>query len=338
MEKKIANILMQSSDYYSTFAGVALTSLFENNKHFDEINVYFISDNIGTENKAKLEKTAENYGRKLIIIDAKPITEMLENAGVPKYHGSHATLLKLFVVSYIKEDIKSLLYIDSDMLVVSKIDELIDTDLDGYVYGMVAHTTAFAYKSIIGFNDFELWFNGGLLLINIDEWKNKNCEHAFIINITNPNTHLPFVDEDLTNLVLHNYIKPLDLKFNYPSTYEVIGFEATKRIYKLTESQYNEFKDTSDKVVIYHSLPIFGLRPWDKKSQAIEKDKWDYYKKISEWANIEYEDKPLSLKNKVEKALYDFLPTWIYAKMHRTAYLWTVKQAAKGFKYEKGED
>lgn len=38
--KKILNILYQSNDNYAPITGVSMTSLFENNKKLDEINIY----------------------------------------------------------------------------------------------------------------------------------------------------------------------------------------------------------------------------------------------------------------------------------------------------------
>ena len=39
---KILNVLYQSDNNYADLTGVSITSLFENNKHLDEINVYIL--------------------------------------------------------------------------------------------------------------------------------------------------------------------------------------------------------------------------------------------------------------------------------------------------------
>ena len=332
-----ANIMLQSSDAYCPFAGVALTSLLDANRHMETIRVYYIADGLSEDNMSKLKSTALKYGRPLYVIDASAITKMLAEAGVPQYHGSYTTLLKLFVISQIKEDISTLLYVDADMLVVSPIDELIGTDLSDGVCGMVEHATALRYKTEIGRGDFRRWYNGGLVLFNVPEWKKRDCEEKIIRAVSDPKNCFPFMDEDLLNLLFHNDIVPLALKFNYPATYEKLGFKTTQRIYRLTDAQRRELEEASKGVVIYHSLPVFGTRPWDKNSEAVEKPRWDACLKNSAWSDYVCEERPMSAVNRLQRALLYILPSAVYAAFHRAAYLKLMKRGARGFS-QNGEE
>ena len=53
------NIVYSASDLYSSLAGISLTSIFENNKWADEINVFIMDNGIGIENKDKLYSLAK---------------------------------------------------------------------------------------------------------------------------------------------------------------------------------------------------------------------------------------------------------------------------------------
>lgn len=70
------NIVYSASDLYSSLAGISLTSIFENNKWADEINVFVMDNGIGIENKDKLYSLANKYGRKLsfFFVSRKPDT------------------------------------------------------------------------------------------------------------------------------------------------------------------------------------------------------------------------------------------------------------------------
>ena len=52
------NILYTCDDKFCAYTGISITSLFENNKDLDEINVFIAGQDISEKNKTGLEKTA----------------------------------------------------------------------------------------------------------------------------------------------------------------------------------------------------------------------------------------------------------------------------------------
>ena len=69
------NVAYHSSNEFSPILGVSITSLFENNKDFEEINVFIIEKAINKINKEKLLKLAQSYGRNIYFIDMPEINE-----------------------------------------------------------------------------------------------------------------------------------------------------------------------------------------------------------------------------------------------------------------------
>ena len=59
------NIVYSSDDNYAQHTGVSIISLLENNKHFNEINIYIVDNDIKNENKIKLNNIANRYKRKI---------------------------------------------------------------------------------------------------------------------------------------------------------------------------------------------------------------------------------------------------------------------------------
>ena len=55
------NVVYHSSDSFAVVTGVSITSLFENNKSADTINVWLIEHDITQENKNNLIKIANKY-------------------------------------------------------------------------------------------------------------------------------------------------------------------------------------------------------------------------------------------------------------------------------------
>ena len=89
------NILYQCNDNYAPYCGVSITSLFENNKHIEDISVFILSDDMSHENQSKFMLLAEEYGRKIVIVDSNPLNKKLEQLGIPMYRGSYSTNFKL---------------------------------------------------------------------------------------------------------------------------------------------------------------------------------------------------------------------------------------------------
>ena len=62
------DVVYHSSDSFAAVTGVSITSLFENNKSADTINVWLIEHDITQENKDNLVKIANKYERKIYFI------------------------------------------------------------------------------------------------------------------------------------------------------------------------------------------------------------------------------------------------------------------------------
>lgn len=115
-------------------------------------------------------------------------------------------------------DVKKLLYLDSDTLILNDLSELYNTDISKYTIGAVPdmaphedlnnpngiYVADFAKKHLKN----GPYFNSGVLLINTKE-QTKNIEL-----LKNIKAELKYPDQDILNIALQGKIKPLDLKYN----------------------------------------------------------------------------------------------------------------------------
>lgn len=65
----ILELMLQSSDLYAPYTGVALTSYLENNRDIDKIIIYFLADNVSELNKDRMVDTVKKYNRTIYIYD-----------------------------------------------------------------------------------------------------------------------------------------------------------------------------------------------------------------------------------------------------------------------------
>ncbi|CBG40340.1 glycosyltransferase family 8 protein [Helicobacter mustelae] len=145
--------------------------------------------------------------------------------GLPKLNGNYLTYFRIKLASLLPQDLKTCLYLDVDMLCLSDIRELFCFSLQDAVLGAVLDAD-FKKSRIMPARDstkgskkgFSLnvscYFNAGLLLINLQEWRKQNIEQKCFDFLAqyHPICH----DQDALNAVLDgNNIKLLPLAWNF---------------------------------------------------------------------------------------------------------------------------
>lgn len=317
MSKDI-NILYLSDNNYAAYAGISITSLFENNKHFDNITVYVIDDSISEENKKKYLKTAEKYGRKIVFLDMSSSIKKLEEMGATKYRNSYTTYLKLFTFGILPEEVERIFFIDSDALVVDRLDDILNFDMKGMPIAAVRDALCTEYKVSLGIPAEDPWFNMGVMLVDVKKWKEFDCENRVIAQMKKRSSYVA-VDQDLLNISIHGQIETLPPQYNATPHHYVYDHDQFMKWFPQTCFYNKEEIEYSIKhPVIHHFERFVGESPWHKGTTHPYTKEFDYYMSISEWKD--YVKKPANLNTtmKIEKALYKtlpkkmFLPIWAY--------------------------
>ncbi len=313
MSKRI-HILYLSDANYAAFAGTSIVSLFESNKHLDQIDVWLIDDNLGEENRAKYRAAAEQYGRTVHFLDMSEGIRKLEAIGAPKYRNSYTTYLKLFAFGTLPEEVDRIFFIDSDSVVVGAVDEMIDFDLRGNAVGAVKDVLCREYMESLGFPTEDNWYNMGVMLVDLAAWRAQNCE-ARIIESMKKRCAYVAVDQDLLNITLHGEITALPPRYNATPHHYVYKHKHVMRHFPWV-SFYSEAEiaDAHANPVIHHFERFLGHSPWHKNSIHPYTAEFDHYLAMSPWRD--YEKKP-SAKNRtfeIERLLYRVLPRgWFLA-------------------------
>ncbi|HDZ5074978.1 TPA: glycosyltransferase family 8 protein [Campylobacter jejuni] len=235
---KYASVLISSivknTDTSKTFAKICeenhnlthILTLKQYNKSEEEGYVFHIlSDFISDKTRMKLEYLKENLAKiypcdiKIYIINEDNFRNFLH------WKGNFVAYYRLMVGSILPPDIEKCLYIDADMLCFSDIRKLFLFDLEDKVLGAVAdfatwNTRFLKFRKLKylfkGFLKFSReYFNSGLLLIDLKEWRRQNIEKKCLDVLKYYKCILP--DQDALNIVIkENYIK-LPLSFNCPT-------------------------------------------------------------------------------------------------------------------------
>lgn len=288
MNRKRMNVLFQCDDRYAAVTGVSLTSLLENNRGWEEINIYLIDDRIHGENRLKFKMLAQQYGRAIVFLDMSEISARLEASGAPKWLGSYAAYGRLFALGLIEEELDRLLYLDSDTIVTADLGELYNMDLEENVCAMAQDALCYALYKHIGHRRDEPYYNSGVILFDAVAWKRLGCEAAVFPFITSHGGQLRFPDQDTLNSVLKGKIKRLDVKYNFFVQFLTLGIDENYYVYSLDKKPYyysrEEMAQAGRSAVIYHYST--GEKPWLKDARCALAELWDKYLQLSPWAGM----------------------------------------------------
>ncbi|MBO5342422.1 MAG: glycosyltransferase family 8 protein [Lachnospiraceae bacterium] len=310
------NVLYQCDNNYAPFMGVSLTSLLMNNVELENLHIFLLGKDLSIENMQKIQRTCDEYGRKIIFLDCAGLDERIENYGMNKYRGSYATFYKLFVSELLKDmgiTVQRMLYIDSDTVITGNIKELYFADLRQKPIGMVPDTLAYQYKEELGFEGSDIYYNAGLVLYDFEQIYKNKWEHKMSEHIRDIKADYHKHEQDLLNVVFRNNICTLPLRYNLQSIHRAATVEQFYSIYKkITYYTKEELKEETESGVILHFLRFNGEFPWMKNSTHPYAEIYDMYKLKSLWKDEQKLEKDKNLLYVIERILYKILPRTVF--------------------------
>jgi lipopolysaccharide biosynthesis glycosyltransferase len=128
------------------------------------------------------------------------------------YALTKAIYYRLCIAEMLSKNITKCLYLDSDMLCVDSIYDLYDTDIKNYAAAAVIDPLDTHRAKNLGYDPNLGYFNSGMLLLNLDYWRNNNCA-AEIIKFLADNSD-KFYDQDGINYILRGKILSISPEYN----------------------------------------------------------------------------------------------------------------------------
>ncbi|KGE71039.1 SP_1767 family glycosyltransferase [Limosilactobacillus reuteri] len=194
------------------------------------------------------------------VIDAKADPDRLKNMHSSFAHINSSTFGRFLIPEVVQED--KVLYLDSDLIVTSNLDDLFNID--------------FGDKSVLAVRDYNeiMTFNAGVMLINNRKWKENQVTDSLIK--MGENRKLSNGDQTVINELFQGQIGELDLTYNYQ-----IGFE--RAVFWNNLDQTLEYLDevTNPKIIHY----VTSDKPFNLVSTSSLRDKWWHYRNL-EWSEI----------------------------------------------------
>ncbi|WP_125916579.1 glycosyltransferase family 8 protein [Hymenobacter coccineus] len=218
-KKNNVQLALAFDDKYITPFYVLLASLFINNKQ-NEVVIHTIVSGITDKDKNDITTYVQENNSEIIFydIDLDYVSKLI----VPEKDENPLTgamYYRLFFPFLVPSEVQRLLYIDVDTLVVGDLAGLAALDLNGKTVGAVTDRDM-PVRSDIGIHSVEHYFNSGVLLIDIAQWKaNRISEKALKIISEEPDLIKGYPDQDALNMALRNDWYQLEPKYNVMRLY-----------------------------------------------------------------------------------------------------------------------
>lgn len=282
---------------YARCCATSITSFCLNNptKNF---NFHIMAKDLSTTNKKQFEQLAQLYSINIYIYEINIDTL----AKLPtQTHLPIATYFR-FILPLILDNVDKLFYIDADIICLQNADDLFSINLKDNIIGAVPDLPWMNKKRNKTLNlQNHIYFNAGMLIINIDKWNNFNTFAKVLQAIQLEPQKFRYLDQDALNLILTKHIEYIDKKFNCIDLNTI---------------------NHQDIILLHfaaHPKPWNIAFPISKVCNEFNKNLYQYYENKTPWKNL-----PLELpKNYKEMKIY--AKALKYNKQYIKSLYWTLK-------------
>lgn len=221
MSKEIP-VFFSTDDNYVPFLDVAIASLIANASKEYKYRIIVLNTGLKPENIFKV-KLNERDGFVIDFIDISKNVESIKGHFKNVYHFSIVTYYRLFIASLFPQYDK-IIYLDCDLVVLKDISRLYATELGDNILGAVpdqyvSTTEAFMLyaENAIGV-DARTYFNAGVLLISLEQFRRNRIESKFIELITEHDFDLLDPDQAYLNYLCYGKVHILPSGWNKSPT------------------------------------------------------------------------------------------------------------------------
>lgn len=299
------NVAYSSDDNYSKHLLVSMISLLDNNnKDFEQINIYILSNGIKENNKNILSEWCQKYNANIEFIEFSQIESKVKTDG--KF--SLSAFGRLFLDDFINKD--KVLYLDCDSVINGSYSELMRIDISQYVCCAVQDNVFSFYKKAIGLDKKDVYYNSGMLLINLKKWNEEHMQEKAIETIKKFNGSVPHQDQGVINAICKNKILKLHPKYNF----QCPMFEYTPKQMQVMNPNYyteKELQEAKEHPIFIHYTEGVSNRPWRDTCTHPNKELYLKYQAMTPYAGM-LEHKDINKNSKLLYKLYKVSPFPLY--------------------------
>lgn len=276
------HILLSTDKNYIMPSAVMMKSVSVNNIG-ENITFHVLIDNGVTDlQKQQLQRIVEHHPNHVVsfhLIEGDLFKDFPQLGKVKKYI-TQATYYRLFITDFLPDNVHKILYLDGDIVVHSSLRSLWDINLKGYAIGSVTDMAEAKHDyGRLGYAKQNGYFNAGVLLINLDYWREYQMKTKFLELIVNEPEKIVLHDQDVLNITLNDQKLNLPMKYNAQSGY--FHYRKYSELGDRYDEYWPELKEAiTDPVIIHYADKI---KPWHVEDSHPYGYEFMKYYKQTEW-------------------------------------------------------
>ncbi len=212
---KEINLAWCCDESYAQHMGAALCSALENLSRSTHACIFIVSSGLVDSDRHKIIDITKRYNAALHFIDVD--RELFAGLKISHYI-SPAAYFRIALSDLLPGDIAKILYLDCDLIVYDDLTKLYNIDIAEVYLGAIAEADQASPdipRQIMGISRDAIYFNSGVLLLNIQKWRTDDItEKLFEFIRANPH-RIRFWDQDALNIFFHDTFKQLDYRWNF---------------------------------------------------------------------------------------------------------------------------
>ena len=265
---EVIPIFFGIDDVYMPFLAVTLESLIENASKNYYYSIKILYTSIDEDNKRKINKY-QSQNVNIEFVDLNYYIEKVKDKLYTRDYYSKTTYFRLFIANLYPQYDKAI-YLDSDIVVLGDISELYNQDIgDNLVAAapddVIQTTKVFQEyaEKVVGVSDYRNYFNAGILLMNLDEFRKFNFQEKFLYLLETVKFTVA-QDQDYLNRLCKGKVKIIDKGWDrMPIATDNMPIENIK--------------------IIHYNL---GQKPWKYDNIQYQEYFWEYAKKTEYYEYI----------------------------------------------------
>jgi lipopolysaccharide biosynthesis glycosyltransferase len=189
---------------------VVITSIFTNNKGA-AITLHVITSGVSPEEQEEIRQYAQqnNAAIRYYEIDM----ELVSSFHIQSQYFTAATFYRLFFPAVLPPDVKRFIYLDTDIVVSGDLTRFHEIDLQGFPIAAALDPGVIA-RPELGVHEPYTYFNAGILLIDIDQWRQQQVTEKAVRYILDNPEKIPYVDQDALNATMIGNWRKIGNEFN----------------------------------------------------------------------------------------------------------------------------
>jgi lipopolysaccharide biosynthesis glycosyltransferase len=289
------DIVASCDDNFAQHTCVMLTSLFCANENASFRVFLLVPECFLDESKRNIEASLGTWSHEIRFLRVP----QRDVDGLKVYgHITTAMYYRLHLARMIPDDVKKVIYLDSDIIVKDSISGLLDIDLSKHALAAVPDAFVARDASIrtkLGLCEDAKYFNSGMLIINLDLWKEHEIgTRAIDFAKSNPES-ITYPDQCALNHVVQGNYFVLDPKWNFQ-----VHHMRRRSQYRVHRSSREE----AERAVIIHFTT--ADKPWLYMCSHPLKHLYFDYLQYTVWRDVKEQDR--TLRKRIRKYLGEHVP------------------------------